>query len=159
MIQKFIPHFREQSSGLIINIGSIGGIISLPYQAHYSASKFALEALTEALRFELNDLNIKVCNINPGDFRTGFTANRKMTSKINPVYQKKAEHFLKIYEHDEQNGSDPKKIAVLVEKIIRKNQTPVIRYPIGMPLQTAAVYLKRWLGGNIFERILKIIWK
>ena len=58
---------RFQKSGLIINITSIAGYIGLPYRGIYSSSKSALEVLTEALRMEVKDFNIKVTNIAPGD--------------------------------------------------------------------------------------------
>jgi short-subunit dehydrogenase len=69
---------RKQDSGLIINISSIGGLIGLPYQSMYSASKFAIEGLTESLYKELRSSNIKIVLVEPGDFKTSFTEKREI---------------------------------------------------------------------------------
>ncbi|MDP4290584.1 MAG: SDR family NAD(P)-dependent oxidoreductase, partial [Bacteroidota bacterium] len=79
-IQSVLPSMRKQQQGIIINISSIGGLMGLPFQGFYSASKFAIEGLSEALRMELKQFNIKVVVIEPGDFSTNFTSNRKMVS-------------------------------------------------------------------------------
>jgi short-subunit dehydrogenase len=70
LIKSVLPIMRKQDSGLIINISSIGGLIGLPYQSMYSASKFAIEGLTESLYKELRSSNIKIVLVEPGDFKT-----------------------------------------------------------------------------------------
>lgn len=157
VITSFLPHLREQKEGKIINISSLAGLIGMPFQAHYSASKFAVEGLTEALRLELSPFNIQVCNITPGDFNTNFTANRKMTAYIDNAYRATFKQVLEIYEHDEKNGSNPELIAKLVESLIHK-KTLKIRYIIGKPTQTNAIALKRIFGASLFEKVMKIIW-
>lgn len=158
VITQLLPHFRKNLNGKIINISSLGGLIGMPFQAHYSASKFALEALTEALRLELIPFNVQVCNINPGDFKTSFTANRKMVSNIGQAHKEKNEQVLSMYEHDEMNGSDPVMIAKLVESLIHKKKLKV-RYVVGKPSQTISIFLKRLFGESLFETVMKKIWK
>ena len=68
-----LPPMRQQGGGYIINISSIGGLIAIPYQAMYSASKFALEGLSEALRLEVGQMGIRVVLIEPGDHKTLLT--------------------------------------------------------------------------------------
>src|SRR4030042_7121558 len=77
LTREVLPHMRKQGGGTIINFSSIGGIMGLPFQAFYSASKFAIEGFSEALRMEVRHLNIKVIVINPGDFFTSNSANRR----------------------------------------------------------------------------------
>ncbi len=83
--QAVLPAMRQQGSGRILNISSIAGQIAIPFQAFYSASKFAVEGFTEALRMEVAPFGVKVVLIEPGDFRTGFTAARRMAGAGAPT--------------------------------------------------------------------------
>ena len=76
--KALIPHFREQKYGTIINISSIAGIISVPLQSIYHASKWGLEGFSEALQYELQQFNISVKLIEPGVINTNFY-DRSMT--------------------------------------------------------------------------------
>jgi NAD(P)-dependent dehydrogenase (short-subunit alcohol dehydrogenase family) len=139
-----LPVMRAQGAGHIINIGSIGGLIAIPYQGLYSASKFALEGLTESLRLEVKQFGIRVVLVEPGDHRTNLTSNRLTTaaSLNDPVY---GEHFSVAVSRmaaDEQGGPDPARIARLLERIIH-SPNPRLRYTAGPALQRAAVWLKR----------------
>jgi short-subunit dehydrogenase len=156
--QKLLPQFRAQNKGKIINICSMAGKIGMPFQAHYSASKFALEGFTEALRLELSPLGIQVCNINPGDFKTGITANRKIAKQIDEAYQQNFKSVLDKYEKEERNGSDPIQIAKLIAILIRQSNLKV-RYTVGKTTQTSAILLKRIFGAQLFEKVMKMMWK
>lgn len=159
MVSAFLPHFRDNKKGLIINISSMGGLIGMPFQGHYSASKFALEGYTEALRMELKPFNIAVCNINPGDFNTAFTSNRKLTQSLTPEYKEKFNQFLKIYSTEEENGSDPLLIAKLVHRLISTVKNVSVRYVIGKKSQTLGLFMKRVVGERLFEKVMMKIWK
>ncbi len=106
MIQSVLPAMRKQGGATIVNISSIGGLMGLPYQGFYSASKFAVEGLSEALRMELAPFNIKVIVIQPGDFYTNFTANRKpaTSSGVNSNYDTQYKKTLAVIEKDENGG-------------------------------------------------------
>lgn len=155
---SLLPFFRKQRTGKIITISSLAGLIGMPFQAHYSASKFALEGFTEALRMELSPFHIQACTINPGDFHTSFTANRKMASSIDPAYSESCGQLLAQYEEEERNGSDPILIAKLVASLIQRKRLKV-RYIVGKPSQTVSVTLKRIFGESLFEKVMKLIWK
>lgn len=159
MVNAFLPVMRAQGGGLIINTGSMAGLIGLPFQGHYSASKYALEGYLAALRMEVLPFNIKVFNINPGDFRTGFTANRRIIATVDPVYRRKFDQLLKMYEHDENNGAYPILIAQKVEKLLRKKGSFKMRYVIGKFDQVIGVPLKRLLGDTLFEKLMMLFWK
>jgi short-subunit dehydrogenase len=156
LAKSVLPGMREQRSGLIINMSSIGGLIAVPFQAFYSASKFAVEGFSESLRMEVRDYNINVVLIEPGDHRTGFTESRIRTraSRDGTAYSERFEKALRIMERDEQNGPSPEKVAQLVEKIIRKEH-PALRYTVGMLPQRIGVGLKRTLPGGAFEKIVR----
>jgi len=156
MIQAVIPHMRANGGGLIINTSSIGGLLGIPYQAFYSASKFALEGLVEALRIEVKKYNVNVININPGDFKTNCTKNRIFAKGITDLYKKDFNTVLDKCERDERNGFDPQRIAILSEKLINKHGRGAyrVRYLIGRFDQKMAVWLKNILGSRIFEKIV-----
>ncbi len=154
MNKAVLPHMRKQKEGLIINVSSIGGLLGLPFQGFYSASKFALEGYTEALRMETKDFNVKVVNVNPGDFKTSFTANRVFTENPDSVYNEQFKKAVEIFEKDEQSGADPIEVAKLIERLIKKESGHKVRYLVGAPIQKLAVYLKGILGSRIFEKII-----
>jgi len=148
-----LPTLREQRSGLIVNISSIGGLIAIPFQGFYSASKFATEALTESLRMELMPFGIRVTMLEPGDFKTGFTDNRIFASQssTNPTYQAPCQRAIAVMEHDEQHGAAPITLARMLATVIEK-RSPRPRYVIGMLAQRLAVWLHRLLPNRLFER-------
>ena len=152
-----IPSMRAHGSGMIINISSIGGVIGLPFQGFYSATKFALEGLTEALRMEIRGFGIRAVLIEPGDFCTGFTDSRHVAaaSASSDVYRKAQEHVLAIVEKDERGGSSPEAIAQLVARILRK-RSPRVRYTVGPVAQKLAAALKRVLPSKWFEWALSM---
>jgi NAD(P)-dependent dehydrogenase (short-subunit alcohol dehydrogenase family) len=147
-----LPAMRRQKAGYIVNIGSIGGLISIPYQALYSASKFALEGLTEALRMEARPFGVKVVIIEPGDHKTALTENRRLTgaSADDEEYRHFCERALERMASDEQNGPEPEGIARLLYRIVN-SPNPRLRYTIGPPGQRAAAWIKRLLPYSIFE--------
>jgi len=127
MCRKVLPVMRRQNQGIIINIGSVASIIPIPYQAFYSAAKAALDAYSEALSMEVAGFGIKVCVIEPGDTRTGFTSNRifaKDTSQDSPYYKNFTKSITRM-EHDEMNGPEPAAIARLILKCVRKKNPPL----------------------------------
>ena len=151
-----LPLMRERRRGTIVNISSIAGLIAIPFQSVYSASKFALEGFTEALRIEVSEFGIRVALVEPGDFRTNFTRNRVRARKssLNPAYREALERALAMMERDEMNGPDPERVAGLVARLIGKRSFR-LRNLVGRVDQRMAVWLKRILPGGLFERILR----
>jgi NAD(P)-dependent dehydrogenase (short-subunit alcohol dehydrogenase family) len=154
-IKTVLPSMRAQGKGTIVNISSIGGLMGLPFQGYYSASKFALEGMSEALRMELRQFNIKVIVINPGDFHTNNTRNRKntFTSGRNNAYESQFRNSLAVVEKDENNGWPPEILAQSICRILEKKR-PAHRYIIASFEQKLAVVLKRILPGSWFAPIL-----
>lgn len=151
LIKSVLPIMRKQDYGLIINISSIGGVIGLPYQSMYSASKFAIEGLTESLYKELCSSKVQITMIEPGDFKTSFTEKRDI-----PKTAAKSTNFqntLKIIENDENSGQDPIMIGKLLNKIINKSN-PRLRYTVGAFDQKLASLLKRLLPNRLFDWII-----
>jgi NAD(P)-dependent dehydrogenase (short-subunit alcohol dehydrogenase family) len=157
LIREVLPYMRKERGGTIINFSSIGGLMGLPFQGYYSSAKFAIEGLSEALRLEVKQFNIKVVLINPGDFHTNNSANRRnflaSTSRDNPYYEQ-FEKTLAVIEKDEANGWNPE---VLARKIVRiaECRNPRQKYIIASFEQKLAVVLKYILPGKLFRWILE----
>jgi len=158
VIQKVIPLMRTRKKGLIINTSSIGGVLGLPYQGLYSATKFAIEGLSEALRMEVQCFGINVVLVEPGDFKTTFTHNRIKNSSKSSPYSESVKKTTEILEHDEQQGTDPIKLAYLIEKIIKKSH-PKVRYRVGSFSQKFAASLKGVISDRIVQWILMKYYK
>jgi NAD(P)-dependent dehydrogenase (short-subunit alcohol dehydrogenase family) len=143
---------RRQGSGHIINISSLAGVLGLPFSGLYSASKFALEGMTESLRLELRPFGVRVVLIEPGDFNTQLPARRRVASEseTNDAYQKKLSQFKAAQEKDESKAPSPEPVAHLVERILGTGAPP-LRYTVGMFGQRIVVPLKRLLPQRLFE--------
>jgi NAD(P)-dependent dehydrogenase (short-subunit alcohol dehydrogenase family) len=150
-----LPRLREQRSGYIVNIGSIGGLVAIPYQGLYSASKFALEGLTESLRLEVNQFGVHVVLIEPGDHRTGLTDNRLRTadSERNPAYRDRFHRAVERMAADERGGPEPQAIARLLHRIVTQPR-PRLRYTVGPFPERAAVWLKRLMPYSVVEKVM-----
>jgi short-subunit dehydrogenase len=158
--KAILPCMRAQRSGYIVTISSIGGHIAIPFQGLYSASKFALEGMTEALRMEVRRFGIHVVLIEPGDCCTQFTVNRCRTieSHHNQAYAQQCNAAVEVMEHDEMHGFAPDKVARVLERIIR-NPSPRLRYAVASPPQKLAVVLKKVLPSRLFEFLIMKYYK
>jgi NAD(P)-dependent dehydrogenase (short-subunit alcohol dehydrogenase family) len=156
MCRAALPVMRRQGAGYIINIGSIGGLIAIPYQGLYSATKFAVEGLSEALRLESAPFGIRVALIEPGDHKTAFTKNRQMTkaSGAGSPYRARFEAAVGRMAKDEQSGPSPDAVARLLERVIN-NPRPRLRYTAGPLPQRAAVWLKRLMPYALIEKMMQ----
>jgi NAD(P)-dependent dehydrogenase (short-subunit alcohol dehydrogenase family) len=158
-VDAVLPHMRKQGSGKIIALSSIGGLMGLPFQGFYSASKFAIEGYCEALRLEVKQQGIKVVVLRPGDFSTGFTGSRKKVNdeaalQAYPIYKTAIEKV----EHDENGGLKPVVLAKKISKIIQMKH-PRNGYVVASLEQKLSVLLKRILPAKWFARILGSYYK
>jgi NAD(P)-dependent dehydrogenase (short-subunit alcohol dehydrogenase family) len=153
--RSVLPILRERGSGYIVNIGSIGGLVAIPYQGLYSASKFALEGLSESLRMEVGRFGVHVVLIEPGDHRTSITQNRRSTaaSRSNPVYRDRFDRAIARMAADEQSGTEPGATARLLYRIINHSR-PRLRYTVGPVPERGAVWLKRLMPYAVVEKAL-----
>lgn len=153
--RSVLPLMRRQRRGMIVNVTSIAGELSLPFQGLYSASKFAVEGLSEALRSEVRPFGIDVVLVQPGDFRTGFTAARRIAHTAGSAYADRATRALMIAASDESAGADPQQVAQLIARIITTRR-PRLRYVVGPAAQEWLMRLRyvlpgRWLIARHFE--------
>ena len=154
VIKAVLPHMRAQKSGLVINITSIAGYMGLPYRSIYSASKGALELVTEALRMEVMPFNIRITNVAPGDFATNIAAGR-YHAPLNPAsdYAKTYEMILDEMNAHVDSGSNPSEMGEAIYKIINTRE-PKIHYKVGAFMQKFSIVLKRVLPDRVYEKML-----
>jgi len=132
MIQEVAPIMREQKSGHIINISSIAGRIGFPISPAYISSKFALEGLSESLRFELMPFGVNVIIIEPGMIKTNFFEPMKLGEKAEKtdVYKNITEKVLSGVKMMAQMATDPKEVSNTIIQAI-KEEKPLPRYIVG----------------------------
>ncbi len=146
-----MPTLRASGGGHIINIGSLGGVVGLPFSGIYSASKFALEGMSESLRLEARPFGIHVVLVEPGDFRTQIMANRRLAAAShNGLYRATFDKFLRAREKEEANAPTPEPVARLIERILN-DRAPKMRYAVGKFSQRIVIPLKRFLPQQVFE--------
>lgn len=154
VIKAVLPQMRSQKSGLIINITSIAGYMGLPYRSVYSASKGALELITEAIRMEVKPFGIQLTNVAPGDFATNIASGRYHAPlKEDSAYKIPYGNTLKMMDEHVDSGSNPNEMAFAIIKII-ETQQPNVHYKVGSFLQRFSIVLKRILPDKMYERML-----
>lgn len=154
MIQEVLPQMRSQGSGLIINITSIAAYMGLPYRGVYSASKASLEVITEAIRLEVKEFGIDLCNLAPGDFATNIAAGRfHAPVKQGSAYENTYGRILREIDEDVNKANDPQAVAKAVLKIINTSK-PRIHYKEGAFMQKFSVILKNLLPDKWYEKLL-----
>jgi len=155
MIQEVAPIMREQNSGNIVNISSIAGRIGFPISPAYISSKFALEGLSESLRFELMPFGINVIIIEPGMIKTNFFDPMKLGKKAEKtaVYKSITEKVLSGVKMMAQMATDPKEVSNTIIDAI-KEEKPLPRYIVG---NDASMFLeaKKMKTDLEFENYLK----
>lgn len=150
-----LPQMRARRAGRIVNMSSLGGLVTVPYQGMYCASKYAVEAYTQALRMELRPFGIHVAMIEPGDFATGFTASRRLTAGSTPEspYASRRRAAVATMAADEATTSD---LGPVVRAAIAaiESERPRLRYPVASALQRLLVSLRHVLPQRLYERLI-----
>lgn len=154
VIKAVLPVMRAQNSGLIINVTSIAGYMGLPYRGIYSASKGALELITEAFRMEIKAFNIHMTNVAPGDFATNIAAGRYHAPILeDSPYRTPYGNTLKMMDNHVNDGSNPQEMAEAIYKIIQ-TKNPKTHYKVGAFMQKFSIVLKRFLPDKFYEKLL-----
>lgn len=133
VIREVLPILRAQKSGHIVNIGSLVGITAFSSFGYYSATKFALEGLSEALAAEVAPHGIKTTIVEPGPFYTGFSGKSVTIGEnlLPEVYSSTAELNDAFAEFDGPTAGDPRKaVKIIVEAV--ESENPPFRLPLGL---------------------------
>lgn len=155
VIQKILPHFRERTSGMIINVASVAGHMGFPFYSLYNSSKWAVEGLSEALQYELLPFNIGVKVIEPGPIKTDFYG-RSMdhTDAASSPY---AHDFAKV---DSRMNDTSLRMGFHPQKVARKIYAAAndsgrkLRYPVGT---MGMLFFRRILPDRLFFKIVRAV--
>jgi short-subunit dehydrogenase len=150
--QAVLPAMRQQGGGRVVPISSIGGVIAIPFQAFYSATKFALEGWAEALAYEVSPFGVDVTLVQPGNVRTEFTASRRMAVAPggDPAYEAATDAAVGRMARDEAQGVDPDAVARVVHRVLEARRPPR-RATVGKVVERSGVLAKRLLPHRVFE--------
>lgn len=155
LIKAVLPALRK-SKGRIINVSSMGSVLYLPFQAFYSATKAALNALTLALNNEVKKFGVSVCAILPGDIKTGFTNSREKSQNGESIYNEMLNRSISTMEKDERNGMSPDKIAKKIYKIsIKRGVKPY--YTVGFKYKLF-LFLSKTLPARLVNYIVGLLY-
>jgi NAD(P)-dependent dehydrogenase (short-subunit alcohol dehydrogenase family) len=159
VLRAVLPIMRRQGSGKLVVIGSIGGLIGLPFQAHYSATKFALDGMVEAFRQEVRPFNIYVSVLHPGNFKTALNEHRIRPQNVAPdsPYKTACERAAKFYADEEIDARSPVIVARKVERILNQKR-PRVRYLVGTWLELLGVLGKRILPSALFDLVVRLFY-
>ena len=157
LTQLVLPHMRAQKFGTIINISSMGGRLTTPLGGWYHATKYAVEALSDALRMETTPFGINVVVIEPGGIRTewsGIAADHLEETAEGSAYASQIKAVANSMRSESTNNrqSPPSVIADTVEKIVTARK-PRTRYVVGFAAKPL-VTLRRILPDRAFDRVI-----
>jgi NAD(P)-dependent dehydrogenase (short-subunit alcohol dehydrogenase family) len=129
VIRAVVPSMRAQGSGVIVNVSSIGGRVSPPFAGMYSATKYALEAVSESLHYELHPFGIRVHIIEPGGYGTRFDANRLRADESDSAYAELQAKWDKVYSNvpGRSADADPNEVAVAIYEAATQPEHPLRR--------------------------------
>ena len=154
MCKRVIPKMRHQNDGIIINISSFLGKIGLPLLTFYNASKYAVEGITDSLRYELKDFNIRVHSIMPGFFDTNFAKDNLVTNvktfEKDSIYASLVSTLAPKIVEQINSGNDTREVAQLILKIIEEKDS-LARQTVGDKAKKF-IPMKKELSDEEFER-------
>jgi len=156
-IQQVVPNMRKQKCGRIIIVSSIGGVIPIPYDSFYSASKAAVDMLTISLNIELRKFNIFVTSILPGGTKTDFTHKRKVYKLEEKIGYEDFDDAVKILGEIEQTGMCAADVAKTIYKIAKSKKPPIL---VASGLMNKIYYvISKVVPYKIINKIIKIKYK
>lgn len=147
-----LPIMRKQRSGRILNVSSGLGIIPAPFNAHYSATKHAIEGYSESLDHEVRGFGVRVAVIQPGVTRTSFDASVTPSDQPLSAYDANRQKYLAAYESAMSAADSAESVADTIV-LAAGDRTPRLRYPSGKVARQGA-FARRFLPSGLFDKIL-----
>jgi short-subunit dehydrogenase len=153
IMSAVLPQMRMQKTGKIINISSIGSEMGLPFRGFYSASKSALDKITEAIRYEVSPWNIEVCALHLGDIKTKIAENR-LQSVVSEPYQRVFDNVYQLMNSHVESGTEALEVAYYIEELINKKSWKA-HYYFGKFGQKIGIPLKWILPQKWYENLMR----
>src|SRR4029453_17685481 len=152
--KAFVPHFRQRRAGLFVNTSSIGGVIAVPFNFLYHATKGALAGWSESMAFELGQLVIRLKIVEPGGMRTDFFT-RSFDTARHPAYDKVVDKVMNVITDPAQMAtySTPEQIAEVVYEAATDSKDQ-LRYTAGSDAK-ATYAAQRQLGDEAFRKVIE----
>jgi NAD(P)-dependent dehydrogenase (short-subunit alcohol dehydrogenase family) len=156
MNRQVLPIMRAQKDGRIVMYSSINGLMGIPFQNAYTASKHAIEGYAEGLQMEVRPFGIQVMLVEPGDHRSGSEKYRPHAAAMTgeSPYAAAYDSATKVIHRDETGGSDPDVLGRKIARILDRKRIP-LRRRIASLDQHAAVYIHRFLGARLNGAVLR----
>ena len=156
MNRTVLPLMRQRGGGKIVLFSSINGLLGIPFQSAYTASKHAIEGYAECLSMEVKPFGIQVMLVEPGDHRSGSDKYRPHAAAMSgsSPYAFEYESSVAVIAHDEHNGSDPDVLGRKIARTLDRKRIP-FRKRIASPDQHLAVYVHRFLPARLNAYILR----
>lgn len=153
MMASVLPTMRSQKKGKIINVSSIASEMGLPFRGAYSATKSAVDRITEAARIEEKNFGIEICSLHLGDIATRIDKGRiySTPSEAQKFNHQKVLDTINAHMH---KGTPPEKVAEFIYRLSQKKSFPPHIY-YGKTLQKLSVFLKKILPQRTFENIIR----
>ncbi|MET7394287.1 oxidoreductase [Dactylosporangium sp. NPDC005572] len=157
LVQLVVPQMRQQRSGRIVNVSSVGGRVPTPLGSWYHGSKFALEAMSDTLRFELQQFGIDVVVIEPGGTQTEWAeiaVDHIRSNSGDGAYARQAEAVARSLVSERARASHTP-ASLVADTIVRAAtvRRPKTRYPVG-PGVKLGIALRRILPDRAFDRVM-----
>ncbi len=155
MCRAVVPAMRMRHSGRIINVGSLAGLMGLPFQSAYSASKYGVEGYSESLQMEVEGFGLRVVVVDPGDIATEITSHRKETrgSRNDSPYRRNFESAMRSQAASEQHGWSVERLARFMEKIVHSG-SPRFRYTPGPFVERISPVARRLIPDRLYLKIV-----
>lgn len=149
MTKEVLPFMRKQKRGKLITIGSLAGLIGVPFECYYAASKHAIEGFYKSLRLELRPMDIQVSVIEPGFFKSNLYKTASFAEPSITDYDGVREAVLKEIEHSVNTAAEPQEVSRTVLKVVQSKH-PKFSYRIGM--QARVLPVLHFLSPRMYEQ-------
>jgi NAD(P)-dependent dehydrogenase (short-subunit alcohol dehydrogenase family) len=156
MARAVVPHMLQQGGGCIVNVGSLAGQVGTPYGGIYAASKHAVEAISEAMHFELSQRGIRVCVVEPGQFATELSTNSSVVAAFTPDSPEFARRERYRAAQRSLVSGEPADPALVADAIYAAATDPVwrLRHPVGADADLV-LSVKRQMSFEDFDTTMR----